>query len=120
MNDSKNEVNRFIKKQITEAFVQLIADIKTKKEAEIFINDFLTPDELETYSKRLAVVYWLKKGRSVENIENNLKVQNSDISSIRDLLNTKGLRLALRYLEAEEWANVWSSRIKSITKKLKK
>ena len=65
-----------LQKEIVKTFFQTLEDIKTKRDFEIFFSDFLTPKELEIFSKRLAVAYWLKKGRNYENIKNNLKVSS--------------------------------------------
>jgi len=105
-----------LKKTIVKTFIQLLSDLKTEKQIETFLTDFFTEKEFETYTKRLAVAYWLKKGRDYENIQNNLKVSLKEINEVKKILSSPGLKLALKYLEAEEWANVWSERIKKIVK----
>lgn len=109
-------MNPNLKKTITKTFVTLINDLKDEKEINAFLNDFLNDAELETYTKRLAVAYWLKKGRDYKNIQNNLKVNMKEIKETEKLLNTPGMKLALKKVEAEEWANVWNERIKKIWK----
>jgi len=52
-----------LQKEITKTFFQTLEDIKTKQNFEIFFSDFLTSKELEIFSKRLAIAYWLSKGR---------------------------------------------------------
>ena len=103
-----------LQKEIVKTFFQSLEDIKTKRDFEIFFSDFLTPKELEIFSKRLAVAYWLKKGRNYENIKNNLKVSTRTISEVKKLMDTPGIKLALKKMEAEEWANVWSEKIKKL------
>ncbi|HCR35565.1 hypothetical protein A2130_02555 [Candidatus Woesebacteria bacterium GWC2_33_12] len=103
-----------LQKEIVKTFFQTLEDIKTKRDFEIFFSDFLTPKELEIFSKRLAVAYWLKKGRNYENIKNNLKVSTRTISEVKKLMDTPGIKLALKKMEAEEWANVWSEKIKKL------
>lgn len=93
-------------------FLQLVADLKTSEAVEVFISDFFTESELEVFTKRLAIAYWLKKGRSYENIKTNLKVSSATIASVQNLMNTKGMKKALEQVEAEEWANQWTQRIK--------
>ena len=114
MQTSKDNLNRSLKKEILNTFFQTIDDLKDKKEIEIFFKDFFSEIELETYSKRLATAYWLKKDRTVENIKSNLKTKSSDIAFIKKQLDTSGLKLALKKMEAEEWANVWSEKIKKL------
>jgi len=96
-------------------FVQTIADIKKTEDLEIFFKDFLKETEYEMYVKRLAIAYWLKKGRSYDNIRGNLKVSSATIASVQKLMDTAGVRIAMKHIEAEEWANIWSERFKKIT-----
>ncbi len=110
------EMNPTLKKTITRTFIQLLSDLKTEKQIEAFLKDFFTEKEFETYIKRLAVAYWLKKGRDHKNIENNLKVTLKEIKEIKKTLLSPGLKLALKYLEADEWANVWNEKIKKFAK----
>lgn len=118
MRTSKQEINTSLKKEIEKTFAGLLADLKTSGEAETFLIDFLNPSELETFAKRLAIAYWLKNKRSYTNIKQNLKVSSATIATVHELLETPGIKLALKKLEAEEWANVWAEKIRKITKKI--
>jgi uncharacterized protein YerC len=100
-----------LKNQLTKTFYQLLADIQTPEEAEIFLEDFLSAEELEVFAKRLAISYWLKKGRDKENIIQNLDTTEMEINKTKELLETPGIQLALKKIEAEEFANVWSEKI---------
>lgn len=112
MRVSEKKVNKSLKKQIEKIFVQTIVDIKDQKEAEAFINDFLSTIETETLTKRLAVAYWLKKGRSYDNIKENLKVSSATIASVQSIIEKEGVANAIKKIEAEEWANLWADKIK--------
>ena len=103
-----------LQKEIINTFFQTLEDIKTKKDFGVFFNDFFDKKELETYAKRLAVAYWLKKKRDYKNIKTNLGATTSEIKSVDNKLNSKGYKLALKKMEAEEWSNVWSERIKKL------
>lgn len=103
-----------LQKELNNTFFQTLEDIRTKEHFEIFLNDFLTPEELHMFVKRLGIAYWLKKKRTYENIKTNLHVTTSEIKAVEKKLNTKGIKLALKYLEATEWANVWSEKIKKL------
>ncbi len=105
-----------LQKEIRNTFFQTLEDIKDKKDFERFFKDFFTEKELETYTKRLAIAYWLKKKRTYENIKTNLRASTSEIKSVESKLNSKGYKLALKLMSAEEWANVWSKRIQSVKK----
>ena len=55
--------------------------------------DFFKDAEIETYAKRFAVAYWLKKGRSYANIKQNLKVSSATIADISNVMKSKGFEL---------------------------
>lgn len=91
MRVSKDNINKILKKEIFRSFIQTLEDLKGTKEKEDFINDFFNQTEIETYTKRLAVFYWLKKKRSYENIKNNLKVSSATIATLEKQKENKGL-----------------------------
>jgi len=109
-------MNPSLKKQLFKTFSQMLADLKDKKEIETFLKDFFDETELEKYIKRIAIAYWIKKGRDTENIKRNLMATSKEIAGAKDSLKKKGIKLAIKYMEAEEWANVWSEKIKNFTK----
>jgi len=90
----------------------MIDDLKDSKEIETFLNDFFDEAELEKYIKRLAIAYWLKKGRDTENIKRNLLATSKEITEAKKSLKEEGIKLALKKIEAEEWANVWTKKIR--------
>ncbi len=112
MRISKHTLNKSLKKEIENTFIQLIADLNNKSKAEEFINDFLTPAERETFAKRLAIAYWLKKGRGYLNIRQNLKVSSATIATIQNMMKGTGFQQGLKQVEADEWANRWEEKIK--------
>ena len=116
MRTSDRKINISLKNQIIKSFAQVIADFKDTEEADKFLRDFLKDVELETFAKRFAVAYWLKKGRSYTNIHDNLKVSSATIASTQTMLDNPGFQKALKRLEADEWANQWSERIRKIIK----
>jgi TrpR-related protein YerC/YecD len=116
MRTSDKKINSVLKSQITKTFVRAICDFKTPEELEKFLKDFFTDAESETFVKRLAIAYWLKKGRSYANIRDNLKVSSATISSVQNMMDSVGIKLALKNIEAEEWANQWAEKIKKFIK----
>lgn len=114
MRISERKVHSSLKNQIAKTFIQAIVDFKNPQEAEIFLADFFTDSEFDTYAKRLAVAYWLKKGRSYTNIRENLKVSSATIASVQNTIDTPGIKLAIKKIEAEEWATQWSEKIKKV------
>ena len=95
---------------------QAIADLRDDDEAKKFLTDFFNESEYEAFAKRLAIAYWLKKGRSYNNIKENLKVSSATIATIQSGLEKPGFKLALKKIEAEEWANQWAKKIKKFIK----
>jgi TrpR-related protein YerC/YecD len=111
MRTSGKQLNPSLKKEIERSFYQTIADLRDIAEAEKFLSDFLTETEMESFSKRLAVAYWLKKGRSYNNIKDNLKVSTATIASVQNMMEKAGFQLAVKKMEAEEWASQWAEKI---------
>lgn len=112
MRVSDRKLNPSLKRQIAKTLAQTLADFKDLKEVYTFLKDFLTGAEIETFAKRLAVAYWLKKGRSYSNIKENLKVSSATIAEVSSRMKKPGFELAIQKIEAEEWANIWAKRIK--------
>ena len=104
-----------LQKELENTFLQTLEDLKTKENIKIFLNDFLDESELQKLYKRLAISYWIKKGRTIENIKNNIKATDKEIQIVKGKIGKKGYKLALKLMEAEEWANVWSKKIKELT-----
>lgn len=116
MRTSEQKLNPSLKKQIIKTFTQAVADLKDYDETDTFIKDFYTKAETETFAKRLAIAYWLKKKRSYTNIKNNLKVSSATIAEVSSLMKRKGFKLIVKKIEAEEWANKWNQKIKRFIK----
>lgn len=117
MHTSNNKISQYLRKQIVATFVQTLCDFQTPEETNQFVNDFFTEKELDIFSRRLAVAYWLKKGRNHKNIKDNLSVSSTTISEVASLAKKRGFKLAIKKMEAEEWSNVWAKRIKRFTNK---
>ena len=95
----------------------MISDLKDPNDVETFLKDFFDKVELEDYVKRLSILYWIKKGRDTDNIKRNLEATQKEIDEAKKLLKTKGIKLAIKNIEAEEFANVWSEKFKKFTSK---
>lgn len=116
MRTSYKSFNTSLAKQIKKMFAQAVADLRDLSESDTFLTDFLTDSEYEAFAKRLAIAYWLKEGRSYSNIRDNLKVSSATIASVQSLMSKPGFKLALKKIEAEEWASQWSEKIKKFVK----
>lgn len=119
MRSSSKKINPTLKKTLATTFDQLLADLKDPKDIRTFLLDFMEESEYEMYVKRLAVAYWLKKKRTYANISENLKVSSATVASIHKKVESEGIKLALKNIEAEEWANQWAEKFKGLTKRQK-
>jgi TrpR-related protein YerC/YecD len=112
MRTSKSRVAPDTKKQIHHWLYQVVTDIKSIEEAEEFLKEILTKAELEAVVKRLAVAQRLTKGESYQEIKQAIKVSSATIATIADKLNSNGgYRLALKKIQADQWAEKWAEKI---------
>lgn len=112
----RKKINDSLRRQIAKTLAQTVSDLKDLEEAHTFLGDFLTESEYEAFAKRLAIAYWLRKGRSYSNIKQNLKVSSATIATVQSIMETEGFQLALKKIEAEEWASVWTKKIRKFIK----
>ncbi len=117
MRVSQEKLNPSLKKQIEIELAQVLVDLRDLNEAQLFLQDFFNQVERETYAKRLAIGYWLKKDRGYIATKLNLKVSSATIAVVMKMMKKPGFQLALKKMEAEEWANQWTSKIKRIVRK---
>lgn len=110
-------MNPSLKKGLLKTFAQMIDDLQGEEETEKFLKDFFDDKELEKYIKRISIAYWLKKGRDNENIKRNLLATSKEIKSAKTMLKKEGIKLAIKKIEAEEWANKWVEKIQKYRKK---
>ena len=116
MQVSKQLLNPNLEAQLYRMWHQLVAYVKNPEEAETVCLSLFSQTELVTIVKRLGVGYWLTKGRSYENIKQNLKVSSATIASIQQDLKQPGWKLILVKIMAEEWAAKWEGKIKGLFK----
>jgi len=117
MRISEKKLNPSLKSQIKKTLAQAVGDLHDLHETDKFLGDFFTESEYEAFAKRLAIAYWLKKGRSYSNIKNNLKVSSATIASIQSEIKKPGIKMILQKIEAEEWATQWADKIKKFVRK---
>ena len=116
MRVSGQRLNPSLENQIVKTFAQTISDLKDINEMTTFLDDFFNQTELETFIKRLAIAYWLKKGRNYDNIQNNLKISSATVSAMTKTMKKEGFIEAIKLIEAEDWANKWEQKFKKILK----
>jgi uncharacterized protein YerC len=118
MQVSSKQLNKTINNQMFRMLYQIMADSKTNKEIQILVEDLLTESERTAMAKRLAIAVYLDKGRSYENIKDNLKVSSATIAAVAESMGNPGIQKALNMIKAEEWADEWSGKIVGVMKKL--
>lgn len=87
---SRYPLPKDIEKKIYELFLDAVADVKTSREVEAFVNDFLTPTERVMLPKRLAIALLLSKGYEQRLISRYLKVSFTTITRVSNLLRVSG------------------------------
>jgi len=112
MRTSDKKLNKSLAAETKRMLNQTFADFSSAEQTDTFLENFLTQSEYETFAKRLAIAYWLKKGRSYANIKTNLKVSSATIASVQSMADKPGFKKAIERIEAEEWASVWAEKIK--------
>ena len=115
---SSNPLNKNIEKQLSEMFYGILAELKTPEEIKMVIGDILTESELTSVIKRLGIAVYLDKGRSYEDVKNNIKVSSATIASVAEGLGNPGWQEMIKRIKAEEWATDWTDRITKSIKRI--
>ena len=120
MQISKKGVDKKIEKRIFKALYQALADFKTPTQIENFLDDVLSETERMVLAKRLGIAYCLSRNLSYEKIREDLKVSSATIASVQKWLEQggEGLSLALKTIEAEEWAGEMTAKIVKKVKRI--
>jgi len=113
MQVSKRNVNKQIEKKIFKVLYQVLADLKHPKDVAMFLEDVLSETEKTVLAKRLGIAVYLNKGKSYEIIRQELKVSSATIASVQKWLESggEGLKLALKAVEADEWAGEMATKV---------
>ncbi len=113
MQISKKDVSYRIEKKIFRSLFQVLADLKRPGDVEMFLNDVLSETEKTVLAKRLGIAYYLNKGKSYEAIRQDLKVSSATIANVQKWMEEggEGLGLALKAIEADEWAGEMADKI---------
>lgn len=115
MQISKQVIDPDIERSIHSALSQVLAEIKKPSEVETFLKGLLTNAEVVALSKRLAIAYSLKQGKSYDDIRKHLKVSSATIASVQDKLQQgQGLDIAIKKLEQDAWADNLAKKIMSV------
>ncbi len=115
---SKAKLNKNEEKKMYDIFYQTFADLGNKKEASIFLDDFLSPMEKIKLAKRLMIALYLEQGKSYDFIKQTIKVSSATIASVDKMMGKegKGFLLALKKIEADRWAEQTAKKIDKFVK----
>lgn len=113
MQVSKKDVSFKIEKKIFRSLYQVLADLKRPDDVEKFLADVLSETERTVLAKRLGIAYYLNKNKSYEVIRQELKVSSATIANVQKWMESggEGLNLALKAIEADEWAGEMAGKI---------
>ncbi len=106
---SAQNLDQTLEAQLYTALAQLIADVKSSKDATSFIESFFTSGERSIFAKRLAIAMLLRQGKKYDDIHKTLKVSTATISSTAEMMQAKGFRMALQKMKVDAWAENWSN-----------
>lgn len=108
---SQNPINKNIEKQLGQMFYGVLAELKTPEEIKMVLGDILTEAERSAVLKRLGIAIYLDKGRSYEDVKNNIKVSSATIATVAESLGNQGWQEVIKRIKAEEWASEWTEKI---------
>lgn len=115
---SQNPINKNLEKQLGDMFYQVLAEIDTPDELKTVFSDILTEGERIAVLKRLGIALYLDKGRSYEDVKNNIRVSSATIATVAESLGNEGWQEVIRRVKAEEWAVDWTKKISGGIKKI--
>lgn len=99
-------------------FYQTLAEVSSPEEMKMALGDVLTEGERVAVLKRLGIALYLDKGRSYEDIKNNIKVSSATIATVAESLGNAGWQEIIKRIKAEEWASSWTEKITGGIKKI--
>lgn len=115
---SQNPINKTLEKQLDEMFHSILVEVNTPEELKTILSDILTEAERAAVLKRLGIALYLDKGRSYEDIKNNIKVSSATIATVAENLGNPGWQEMIRRVKAEEWASDWTDKITGKIKRI--
>ena len=83
---SKYPISKGVYARCWEIFAKTLINIKSSSDAELIVNDLLTPIERIMVSKRLAIAMLLKRGCEYQQIKEVLRVSSPTIAMVNNTL----------------------------------
>ncbi|MFH1280987.1 MAG: Trp family transcriptional regulator [Candidatus Beckwithbacteria bacterium] len=120
MQVSKKDINKKIEDKIFRNLYQVLADLRKPSDIEMFLSDTLSKTEKTVLAKRLGIAYYLNGNKSYEQTRKELRVSSATIANVQKWMESggEGLRLALKTIEADEWASEMTNKISDSVKKV--
>jgi uncharacterized protein YerC len=117
---SKSKQSKKEEAKMYDIFYQTFADFSNKKEAEIFLTDFLSSMEKVKLAKRLMTALYLEKGKSYDFIKKTVRVSSATIASVDKMMaqNGQGFLLVFKKIDADRWAEKNAEKINNFFKNI--
>ena len=113
MQQSQKKINKTLESSLEKMLFGVLSEIGSEEEMKMVMKNLLTEGEVSALLKRLGIALYLDKGRSYEDIKNNIMVSSATIASVAETLGESGWQEILKRVKAEEWADRWSNKISS-------
>lgn len=111
---SQKRINKTLEQSLKNMLLTVLAESSTSEEIEVLLNSLLTEGERLSLLKRLGIALYLDKGRSYEDIKNNIMVSSATIASVAEDLGDTGWQEMIRRIKADDWAEKWSNKISGL------
>jgi uncharacterized protein YerC len=118
MQSSQKKINKTLESSLEKMLNSVLAEIDTPEEMAEVLKNLLTDGERTALVKRLGIALYLDKGRSYEDIKNNIMVSSATIASVAEAVGETGWQTVITRIKAEDWAEAWSKKITSGMKKV--
>ncbi len=115
---SAKRINKNLEKQLKMMLMGALAEVKDPQTMDSILSDLLTDTEKTALYKRLGIAVYLDKGRSYEDIKNNIKVSSATIASVAEQIGNPGFVELIKRIKAEEWASEWTGKITDKIKRI--
>ncbi len=108
---SKYPISNDVYKRISDIFLWVLVNLRSKNESLNFVNEFLTPTERIMLAKRLAISLLLAKEYSYRDISRTLRVSTATIGTVSTQYKYGSVlkKLVFILLEDEKLEDFWLS-----------
>ncbi len=118
MQISNRKINKTLENQINQMLVGVLCEVNSPRVMEEILTNLLTETERVAMMKRMGIAIYLDKGRSYEDIKNNLKVSSATIATVAEGMGNPGIGEIIKRIKAEEWAIDWTVKISRSLRKI--